>query len=175
MAKELDSKNCKILIKECEDNKNRWTDILCFYIIYSIWLKWTYCPGNLQIHSNHCQNIKGIFHRIRRSYFKISMETKIAKIILKKKIRTEVILCHDFRLYHKAIVSKTACTAKSFDCMDHNKLWKILKEMGIPDHLTCLLRNLFAGQEATVRTGHGTADWFQIGKGVHQGCIMSPC
>ena len=59
--------------------------------------------------------------------------------------------------------------------MDHNKLWKILKEMGIPDHLTCLLRNLFAGQEATVRTGHGKTDWFQIGKGVHQGCILSPC
>ena len=59
--------------------------------------------------------------------------------------------------------------------MDHNKLWKILKEMGIPDHLTCLLRNLYAGQEATVRTGHGTTDWFQIGKGVHQGWILSPC
>ena len=57
--------------------------------------------------------------------------------------------------------------AKAFDCVDHNKLWKILKEMGIPDHLTCLLRNLYAGQEATVRTGHGTTDWFQIGKGVH--------
>ena len=59
--------------------------------------------------------------------------------------------------------------------MDHNKLWKILQEMGIPDHLTCLLRNLCAGQEATVRTGHGTTDWFQIGKGVRQGCILSPC
>ena len=59
--------------------------------------------------------------------------------------------------------------------MDHNKLWKILKEVGIPDHLTCLLRNLYAGQEATVRTGHGTTDWFQIGKGVHQGCMLSPC
>ena len=59
--------------------------------------------------------------------------------------------------------------------MDHNKLWKILQEMGIPDHLTCLLRNLNAGQEATVRTGHGTTDWFQIGKAVHQDCIMSPC
>ena len=65
--------------------------------------------------------------------------------------------------------------AEAFDCMDHNKLWKILKEMGIPDHLTCLLRNLYAGQEATVRTGHGTTDWFQIGKGEHQGCILSPC
>ena len=65
--------------------------------------------------------------------------------------------------------------AKAFDCVDHNKLWKILKEMGTPDHLTCLLRNLYAGQEATVRTGHGTTDWFQIGKGVCQGCILSPC
>ena len=65
--------------------------------------------------------------------------------------------------------------AKTFDCVDHNKLWKILKEMGIPDHLTCLLKNLYAGQEATVRTGYGTTDWFQIGKGVHQGCILSPC
>ena len=65
--------------------------------------------------------------------------------------------------------------AKAFDCVDHNKLWKILKQMGIPDHLICLLRNLFAGQEATVRTGHGTTDWFQIEKGVCQGCILSPC
>ena len=65
--------------------------------------------------------------------------------------------------------------AKAFDCVGHNKLWKSLKEMGIPDHLTCLLRNLYAGQEATVRPGHGTTDWFQIGKGVHQGCILSPC
>ena len=64
--------------------------------------------------------------------------------------------------------------AKDFDCVDHNKLWKILKEMGIPDHLTCLLRNLYADQEARVRTGHGTTDWFQIGKGVRQGCILSP-
>ena len=65
--------------------------------------------------------------------------------------------------------------SKAFDCVDHNKLWKILKEMELPDHLTCLLRNLHPGQEATVRTGHGTADWFQIRKGVHQGCILSPC
>ena len=65
--------------------------------------------------------------------------------------------------------------AKAFDCVDHNKLWKILKDMEIPDHLTCLLRNLYAGQESTVRTGHGTVDWFQIGKGVCQGCILSPC
>ena len=65
--------------------------------------------------------------------------------------------------------------AKAFDCVDHNKLRKILKEMGIPDHLICLLRNLYAGQEATVRTGHGTTDWFQVGKGVRQGCLLSPC
>ena len=65
--------------------------------------------------------------------------------------------------------------AKAFDCVDHKKLWKILKEMGIPDHLTCLLRNLYAGQEATLRTGHKTTDWFQIGKGVRQRCILSPC
>ncbi|WP_369175650.1 reverse transcriptase domain-containing protein, partial [Lactobacillus mulieris] len=64
---------------------------------------------------------------------------------------------------------------KAFDCVDHNKLWKILQEMGIPDHLTCLLRNLYASQEATVRTGHGTTDWFQTGKGVHQVCLLSPC
>ena len=63
----------------------------------------------------------------------------------------------------------------TFDCVDHNKLWKILKELGIPDHLTCFLRNLYADQEATVRTGHGTTDWLQIGKGVHQGCILSAC
>ena len=65
--------------------------------------------------------------------------------------------------------------AKAFDCVDHNKLWKLLKEMGIPDHLTCLLRNLYAGQEAAVRTRHGMTDWFQISKGVCQGCLLSPC
>ena len=65
--------------------------------------------------------------------------------------------------------------AKAFDCVNHHKLWKILQEMGIPDQLTCLLRSLYAGQEATVRTGHGTTEWFQIGKGVCQGCVLSPC
>ena len=65
--------------------------------------------------------------------------------------------------------------AKAFYCVDYNKLWKILQEMGIPDHLTCLLKTLYAGQEVTVRTVHGTTDWLQIGKGVHQGCILSPC
>ena len=77
------------------------------------------------------------------------------------------------REFQKNIYFRFIDYAKTFDCMDHNKLWKILKEMG--RLLTCLLRNLYAGQEATVRTGHGTTDWFQIGKGVHQGCILSPC
>ena len=75
----------------------------------------------------------------------------------------------------KTSISALIDYAKAFDCVDHNKLWKILQEMGIPDHLTGLLRNLYAGQEATVRTGHGTTDFFQIGKGVRQGCILSPC
>ena len=79
------------------------------------------------------------------------------------------------REFQKNIYFWFIAYAKAFDCVDHKKLWKILKEMGIPDHLTCLLRNLYACQEATVRTGHGTTDWFQIGKGVCQGCILSPC
>ena len=77
------------------------------------------------------------------------------------------------REYQKIYFCFIDC-AKAFDCVNHNKLWKILKEMGIPDHLTCLLRNLYADQEATVRIGHGTTDWFQIRKGVRQGCILSP-
>ena len=79
------------------------------------------------------------------------------------------------REFQKNIYFRFIDYAKAFDCADHNKLWKIMKEMGIPDHLSCLLRNLFAGQAATVGTGHGTRDWFQIGKGVCQGCILSPC
>ena len=79
------------------------------------------------------------------------------------------------REFHKNIYFYLIDYAKAFDCVDHNKLWKMLKEVGIPDHLTYLSRNLYAGQEATVRTGHGTTDWFQPGKGVHQGCILSPC
>ena len=77
--------------------------------------------------------------------------------------------------FHKNIYFSSIDYAKAFDCVDHKKLWKILQEMGIPDHLTCLLTSLYAAQEATLRTGHGTTDWFQIGKGVHQGCILSPC
>ena len=84
-------------------------------------------------------------------------------------------ISHQKREFQKNIYFCFIDYAKAFDSVDHNKLWKILKEMGLPDHLTCLLRNLYSGQEATVRTEHGTTDWFQIGKGVHQGCILSPC
>ena len=79
------------------------------------------------------------------------------------------------REFQKIIYFYFTNYAKDFDCVDLNRQWKILQEMGMPDHLTCLFRNLYAGQEATIRTGHGTTDWFQIGKGVHQGCILSPC
>ena len=79
------------------------------------------------------------------------------------------------REFHKNTYFCFIDYTKAFGCVDHNKLWKILKELGILDHLNCFLRNLYAGQEATVRTGHGTTDWFQIGKGVRQGCILSPC
>ena len=79
------------------------------------------------------------------------------------------------RAFQKNIYFCLIDYAKAFECVDHNKLWKILKEMEIPDHLTCLLRKLYAGQEATVRIGYGTTDWFRIGKGVRQGCILSPC
>ena len=79
------------------------------------------------------------------------------------------------REFQKNIYFSFIDYAKAFDCVDHNKMWKILQEMGIPDHLICLLRNLSAGQDATVRTGHGATDGFQIGKGVRQGCVLSPC
>ena len=79
------------------------------------------------------------------------------------------------REFQKNIYFCFLYSAKAFDCVDHKKLWKILRETGIPDHLTCLLRNLYAGREATVRSRHGTIDWFQLGKGVCQGCILSPC
>jgi len=91
------------------------------------------------------------------------------------KLPTSAGIIEKAREFQKNIYSCFIDYAKAFDCVDHNKLWKILQEMGIPDHLTCLLRNLYAGQEATVRTGHGTTDWFKIRKGVRQGCILSPC
>ena len=100
------------------------------------------------------------------------------KLDLEKAKEPEIKLLTSVGSSKKQEFQKNICIidyAKAFDCVDHNKLWKILKEMGLPDHLTCLLRNLYAGQEATVRTGRGTTDWFQIGKGVYQGCILSPC
>ena len=103
------------------------------------------------------------------------------KLVLEKaeepkiKLPTSCWIIKKAREFQKNIYFYFIENAKAFDCVDHNKLWKILKEMGIPDHLTCLLRNLYSGQEATVRTGHRTTDWFQIGKGERQGCILSPC
>ena len=102
------------------------------------------------------------------------------KLVLEKAEEPEIKLPTSTGLLKKQESSRktyisTLLTTSNFDCVDNNKLWKILKEMGIPDHLTCLLRNLYASQEETVRTGHGTTNWFQIGKGVRQGCILSPC
>ena len=109
-----------------------------------------------------------------------TMNFQMFKLDLKKaKPRDQIANIHwiieKAREFQKNIYFCFIDYAKAFDCVDHNKLWKILKDMGIPDHLTCLLRNLYAGQEATVRTGHGTTDWFQNRKGVCQGCILSPC
>ena len=102
------------------------------------------------------------------------------KLVFEKAEEPEIKLATSAGSWKKQEISrKTSISAfgyaKAFDCVDHNKLWKILREMGIPDHLTGLLRSLYAGQKATVRTGHGTTDWFQIGKGGRQGCILSPC
>ena len=109
----------------------------------------------------HCSNVQAGFRKDRRTRDQIA---NIHWIIEKA------------REFQKNIYFCFIDYAKAFDCVNHNKLWKILKEMGIPDHhLTCLLRNLYAGHKATVRTGHGSTDWFQRGKGAHQGCILSPC
>ena len=107
------------------------------------------------------------------------MNFQIFKLVLEKAEEPEIKLSTSVgsskkQEFQKNIYFCFIDYAKAFDCVDHKKLWKILQEMGIADHLTCLLRNLYAGQEATVRTGHGTTDWFQIGKGVRQGCILSP-
>ena len=105
------------------------------------------------------------------------MNFQMFKLVLEKAEEPEINCQHlldhgkSKREFQKVIYFCFIDYAKALDCVDHNKLWEILKEMGIPDHLICLLRNLYAGQEATVRTGHGTTDWFQIGKGVRQGCI----
>ena len=109
------------------------------------------------------------------------MNSQMFKLVLEKAEEPEIKLpistgsSKKAREFQKNIYFCFIDYAKAFDCVDHNKLWKILKEMGIPDHLTWLLRNRYAGQEATVKTGHGTTLWFQIGKGVRQGCILSPC
>ena len=116
--------------------------------------------ARLQQHMNHeLPDVQAGFRKGRGIRDQIA---NIRWIIEKERVSEK----HQFLLYW---------LAKAFDCVDHNKLWQILKEMGIPDHLTCLLRSLYAGQEATVRTGHGTTDWFQIGKGVRRVCILSPC
>ena len=108
--------------------------------------------------------------------FNIYALMEIPERILEKILTlvTSVWIMEKAREFQKNIYFCFMDYAKAFDCVDHNKLWKILQKMGIPDHLTCLLRNLYAGQEATVRTGHSATDWFQIGKGIHQGCILSP-
>ena len=103
------------------------------------------------------------------------MNFQMFKLILEKGEEPESWIMEKTRKFRKNISFCFIDYTKAFDSVDHNKLWKILKEMGIPDHLTCLLRNLYTGQEATVRTGHGTTDCFQMGKGVRQGCILSPC
>ena len=109
------------------------------------------------------------------------MNFQMFKLVLEKVQEPEIKLPASAGSWKKQESSrKTSNSAlltmpRIFDCVDHNKLWKILREMGIPDYLTCLLRNLYAGQEAAVRTGHGPTDWFQIGKEVRQGCILSPC
>ena len=110
--------------------------------------------------NRECPYVQGGFRKVR------GIRDQIANILW---------MIEKAREFQKHIYFCFIDYAKAFDCVDHNKLWKILKQKGIPDHLTCLLRNLYASQEATVRTGHGTTDWYIIRKGVHQGCILSPC
>ena len=131
-----------------------------------------------QLHSSHASKV---MLKILQARLQQYMNFQIFKLELEKAGEQEIKLPTSAGSWKKQESSRKNIYfcfidyAKAFDCVDHNKLWKILKEMGIPDHLTCLLRNLYAGQEATVRTGHGTTDWFQIGKGVRQGCLLSPC
>ena len=123
--------------------------------------------ARLQQYVNHeLPDVQPGFRKGRRT------RKQIANII--EKAKENIYFCFIF-YFQKNIYFCFIDYAKAFDCVDHNKLWQILQEMEIPDHLTCLLRNLYAGQEATVKTGHGTTVWSQIGKGVHQVCILSPC
>ena len=120
------------------------------------------------------EELKSLLMKVKEESDKVGLklnivqETGIKTIPMEKK-------CKKAREFQKNIYFCFIDYAEAFDCVNHNKLWKILREMAIQDHLTCLLRNLYAGQEATFRTGNGTTDWFQIGKVVHQACILSPC
>ena len=134
-----------------------------------------------QLHSSHTASkvIPKILQASLQQY--VNHELQMFKLVLEKAEEQEIKLptstgsLKKIRKFQKNIYFWFIDYAKAFDCVDHNNLWKILKEMGIPDHLTCLLRNLGTGQEATLRTGHGTTDWFQIGKGIPQDFILSPC
>ena len=129
-----------------------------------------------QLHSSHASKVMLKILQARLG----TVNFQMLKLVLEKAEEPEQIanirwIIKKAREFQKNVYFCFIDYAKAFDCVDHNKLWKILEQMRIPDHLTCLLRNLYAGQEATLRTGHGTTDWFQIGKGVRQGCILSPC
>ena len=132
-----------------------------------------------QLHSSHTLVMLKILQVRPQQYVKQELPDVQAGFRKGRGTRDQIANIHwiieKAREFQKNIYFCSIDYAKAFDCVDHNKLRKILKEMGIPDHLTCLLGNLYAGQEATVRTGHGITDWLQIRKGVHQGCIMSPC
>ena len=126
----------------------------------------------------HCDQIFGLmntFIYIRPSMSSCRCSSWIQKGQRSQRSNCQHLLDHRKREFQKNIYFCFIDYCKAFDSVNHNKLCKILKEMGIPDHLTCLLRNLYTGQETTVRTRHGTMDWFQTGKGLHQGCILSPC
>ena len=131
-----------------------------------------------QLHSSHTLVMLKILQARLQQYMNCELPDVQAGFRKGKGTRDQIANTHwvmeKAREFQKNIYFCFIDFAKAFDCVDHNKLWKILQEMGIPDHLTCLFRNLYAGQETTVRTGHGTTDWFQIGKGVRQGCILSP-
>ena len=141
--------------------------------------------GNAKECSNYCRialisHTSKIMHKILQARLQIYMNQKLQAGFRKGRGTRDQIanilwIIEKTKEFQKNIYFCFTDYSKAFDCVDHNKLWEILKEMGIPDHLTCLLRNLYAGQKATGRTGHGTTDWFQIGKGVCQGCILSPC
>ena len=133
-----------------------------------------------QLHSSHARKVMlKILHARLQQYVNCELPDVQAGFRKSRGTRDQITnilwIMEKAREFQKNIYFCFIDYAKAFDCVDHNKLWKILKETGIPDHLTCLLRNLYAGQEATVRTEHRTTDWFQIGKGVCQGCILSPC